>query len=78
MTKADKLAEAKSQIIRIRHCADFDVATGGGKRTTSTMGPHAAAHAHARKLFGDRPFNLVALSEPDAFRATVIQQEPCK
>ena len=38
------------------------------------MGPHAAAHAHASKLFGERPFNLVALREPGAFRATVIQE----
>ena len=74
MTRADKIAEATSQIIRVRPCGEIDIATGGGKRTTGKIGPHAVAHAHAAKLFGDRPFNLVALREPGAFRATVIQE----
>ena len=78
MTRADKYADAKSQIIRVRPCGGTDIATGGGKRTSCTMGPHAAAHAHAVKLFGDRPFNLVALREPGTFRATVTEQESRK
>ena len=74
MTRAERNAEAKSQIIRVRPYAGTDLATGGGKRTSCTMGPHAAAHAHASKLFGTRPFNLVALREPGTFRATAIQE----
>lgn len=78
MNRAKKIAEATSQIVRVRDIGSTYVATGGGKRTSCTMGAHAAAHAHASKLFGDRPFNLVALREPGTFRAAVIQQESCK
>ena len=60
MTRYKKEAEAKSQIVRVRDIGSTYVATGGGKRTSCTAGPYSAAHAHASKLFGDRPFNLVS------------------
>ena len=78
MTRYKKEAEAKSQIVRVRDIGSTYVATGGGKRTSCTAGAFSAAHAHALKLFGDRPFNLVSLRETGTYHATVIQQEPCK
>lgn len=72
MQRQNKEAGNRTVIIRVRSCCGTDIATGGGKRTTCTMGPHSAAHAHAFKLFGGRPFNLTALRESGTFRAELV------
>lgn len=74
MTRQDKEANRRIQIIRVRDIGSTYVATGGGKRTSCTAGPLDAAHAHAFKLFVERPFNLVATAEPNTWRATAIQE----
>jgi hypothetical protein len=69
MTRAEKIAAQKSQIIRIREYSGTYIATGGGMRATNTRGPQQAAHGLALKLFAHRPFNLTALAEANAWRA---------
>ena len=72
MTRQDREAERRTQIIRVRDIGGTYVATGGGKRTSCTGGPQSAAHAHAFKLFGERHFNLVATAESNTWRATAV------
>lgn len=73
MRKADKIAAAITHVVRVKAYAGSYIATGSGQRTSCTSGTLAAADAHARKLFNDRPYNIVpVLGQTDTFRATAI------
>lgn len=74
MTRQKREAEAKSQIIRVREYCGTHIATGGGMRASNSSGPQNAAHGLAFKLFNGRNFNLVAMAEPNTWRAIAIQE----
>lgn len=69
MTRQEREAEARSQVIRVRESCGTYIATGGGKRASCTQGAHVAAHVLASKLFGPVNFHLSETAENNTWRA---------
>ena len=76
MTRQKREAEAKSQIIRVRKYAGTYLATGGGQLAHCKSGALSAALDLGLKIFRGHPIKLIALSEPNTWRATAAEDIP--